>query len=509
MLNTPTATTPTTATIAPAIAGRTGTALRPRPGSSAMTTPTVTGGAHPAPVAAFAAVDRSGRRAESPATRRAPPPRREPRETPHDQEHREEPGAEHEPVDIEPRARLGITRDAERHERRRQPGAQHAERRAPTATGASGSASAAIARTARDTEPAQRRDTALRPVHEPAERDRDDHDAGAAQPRPRTRRAPRSARRSTAAPPLRSPTAAAPGTRPAAPSRREQRSRLLHESARRRRVGDADEQHDRRERPDLVAVFGHELPGREEQRRRRCLRSKVARRTGDPDDADRHLGAHRARRRSPPSSDPRRSGPACSPGSRSCRPPRCHAAPAARHRDLVGTALVGQPPFEHAGHATVRPTDSSIGPPTPSDSPFTVAVSWRPRPIDTTPGKRAEPVQRRVVDRGDEHREVSRERLVLEASNAVDVRRAPASAASTTAPTTATSSVSTTTLDPAAPQLDRERRTSSPRITRSSARRRGGSGPRARREPCDDVGEQRSPRPRRRRGRTPARWGGR
>ena len=67
------------------------------------------------------------------------------------------------------------------------------------------------------------------------------------------------------------------------------------------------------------------------------------------------------------------------------------------------------------------------------------------------------------VDRRDEHREVRRRGVSsLNRSNAVDVRRAPASAVSTTAlDALPTNSVSTTTLTQPSPQLDPRDRTSS------------------------------------------------
>ena len=139
----------------------------------------MTGGAHPARVAAVAAVERSGRRAASLANSARTAARDAAHATTaHDQEHREEPGAEHERVDIEPRARLGVARDAERHQRRRQPRTQHAEQRAPGCDRNERERERRDARTARDAEPAQRGDSARGPVHESAQRDRDDHDAG-------------------------------------------------------------------------------------------------------------------------------------------------------------------------------------------------------------------------------------------------------------------------------------------------------------------------------------------
>ena len=67
------ASTPSTPATAPSRAGRTGTAARPRPGSSANRAPTTTGTPSPAAEAAAATADRRGRPAA--AGRRAPGPR--------------------------------------------------------------------------------------------------------------------------------------------------------------------------------------------------------------------------------------------------------------------------------------------------------------------------------------------------------------------------------------------------------------------------------------------------
>ena len=122
------ATTAATATITPATALRTGTAVRPRPGSNAIRTPTLPG-TDPASPATRASRDGRPRRRLGHRQRAALPARGPPgsRHQHGQRQHRDrdQAGPQHGQVDLGPRGRLGQPGRADRHQRRGRDGHPH------------------------------------------------------------------------------------------------------------------------------------------------------------------------------------------------------------------------------------------------------------------------------------------------------------------------------------------------------------------------------------------------
>ena len=122
------ATTPSTPTIAPTSAERTGTARRPRPGSTASRDPITNAGDHPNCAAQRPAVD--GSAYARLAASHAPPRGRAPRSRPPRARSRARADREHRPVGVRPEVEVVLTRGADREARRQRDRHDHRRHRA-------------------------------------------------------------------------------------------------------------------------------------------------------------------------------------------------------------------------------------------------------------------------------------------------------------------------------------------------------------------------------------------